>query len=319
MKNLKYFISVIFLVISVSSYSQLKVNSTGKVGINQLSPTYNLDLYGNARFWTTWGAFIFDSSGNSGRAILYPGTSAVGDLGKESNKFFQIWCHDLHYDNVYDWSDERLKENIKPLENSLSRIKLLKAVTFNMKDEFYKTKDSVLLATIKKENKLDIGFIAQETNDVFPEIVKLDSTSGMYLINYVKLIPVLVEAIQELEARVDYIEDNCCQSNLKKGSIFSTNNEQSVNISEAKLYQNNPNPFSVQTSIRFEIPENVQNTQLHICNMTGTLLKTITVNQRGTGNVTINANEFVAGMYLYSLVCDGKIVDTKQMLLTQND
>lgn len=107
MKNLKYFISVIFLVISVSSYSQLKVNSTGKVGINQLSPTYNLDLYGNARFWTTWGAFIFDSSGNSGRAILYPGTSAVGDLGKESNKFFQIWCHDLHYDNVYDWSDER--------------------------------------------------------------------------------------------------------------------------------------------------------------------------------------------------------------------
>ena len=29
------------------------------------------------------------------------------------------------------------------------------------------------------------------------------------------------------------------------------------------------------------------------------------------------ANEFVAGMYLYSLVCDGKIVDTKQMLLTE--
>jgi hypothetical protein len=42
--------------------------------------------------------------------------------------------------------------------------------------------------------------------------------------------------------------------------------------------------------------------------------------QFGSGekwNVTINANEFVAGMYLYSLVCDGKIVDTKQMLLTE--
>ncbi|KAF0237905.1 MAG: hypothetical protein FD181_1490 [Prolixibacteraceae bacterium] len=51
--------------------------------------------------------------------------------------------------------------------------------------------------------------------------------------------------------------------------------------------------------------------------MTGTLLKTITINQRGADNVTISANEFVAGMYLYSLVCDGKIVDTKQMLLTQ--
>ncbi len=51
--------------------------------------------------------------------------------------------------------------------------------------------------------------------------------------------------------------------------------------------------------------------------MTGTLLKTITINQRGVGNITINANELVAGMYLYSLVCDGKTVDTKQMLLTE--
>jgi hypothetical protein len=51
--------------------------------------------------------------------------------------------------------------------------------------------------------------------------------------------------------------------------------------------------------------------------MTGTLLNTISVNQRGESNVTINANEFSAGMYLYSLVTDGKIVDTKQMLLTE--
>jgi|GEM_PF-3946444 hypothetical protein len=45
MKNLKYFIGIIFLVISVSSYSQLKVNSSGKVGIG-MDPdaTYNLRL-----------------------------------------------------------------------------------------------------------------------------------------------------------------------------------------------------------------------------------------------------------------------------------
>jgi hypothetical protein len=50
--------------------------------------------------------------------------------------------------------------------------------------------------------------------------------------------------------------------------------------------------------------------------MTGTLLKTFEINQRNEGNIIINANEFIAGMYLYSLVCDGKIVDTKQMMLT---
>jgi hypothetical protein len=314
MRNFKIVILVCLIVVNVNSYSQIKVSSNGKVGINQSSPAYNLDLYGDARFWTTWGSFIFDSSGNSGRAILYPSSSAVGDLGKESNKFFQMWCHNLNYDNTYDWSDERLKEDIKPLENSLSRIKLLKAVTFNMKDEFYKTEDPIVLAAIKKDRKLDFGFIAQEAKEVYPEIVKLDSTSGMYLVNYVKLIPVLVEAIQELEARVEIMENNCCNqnNNLKSGM----NGEKGINSFETKLYQNAPNPFNIQTTVRFEIPETVQSTQLHICNMTGTLLKTISINQRGSDNVTISANEFVAGLYLYSLVIDGNIIDTKQMLLT---
>ena len=51
--------------------------------------------------------------------------------------------------------------------------------------------------------------------------------------------------------------------------------------------------------------------------MTGKLLKTITISQRETGHKIISANEFTAGMYLYSLVTDGSIIDTKQMLLTE--
>ena len=68
---------------------------------------------------------------------------------------------------------------------------------------------------------------------------------------------------------------------------------------------------------KIEIPSTIQNAQLQIYNMNGTLLKSIFVNQRGKGNVTITANEFAAGMYLYSLITDGKIIDTKQMLLTE--
>jgi len=85
----------------------------------------------------------------------------------------------------------------------------------------------------------------------------------------------------------------------------------------AKLFQNQPNPFSSETTIRFEIQQAVVDTQLYIFNMNGTLLKTIQINQRGSGNVTINGNEFNAGMYLYSLVVDNKIIESKQMLLTE--
>jgi hypothetical protein len=138
------------------------------------------------------------------------------------------------------------------------------------------------------------------------------------------LIPVLVEAIKEqqkiienLSAQVETIENDCCNKNdnLKSGTISS--NEDNLAENQAKLFQNAPNPFSNQTTIEFKLPQTVQSAQLHICNMTGTLLKTITVNQRGAGQETISGNEFIPGMYLYSLVADGKIIDTKQMLLTE--
>ncbi|HPE77178.1 MAG TPA: T9SS type A sorting domain-containing protein [Draconibacterium sp.] len=125
--------------------------------------------------------------------------------------------------------------------------------------------------------------------------------------------------MKKQQAQIEELKNDladCCETSLKSGSITGFDDLE-VSGNQARLYQNNPNPFSTQTNIKFEIPETAQNAQLHICNMTGTLLKTITLTKRGNGNETINANEFVAGMYLYSLVCDGKIVDTKQMLLTE--
>jgi hypothetical protein len=144
-----------------------------------------------------------------------------------------------------------------------------------------------------------------------------ENDNGYLSINYTGIIPLLIQSIKELKAEVQILENDCCNSNnnLKSGSLEG--NATDPDLNGAKLYQNNPNPFSVQTTVKFEIPETVQSAQLHICNMNGTLLKTISVNQRNNGSVIINANEFVAGMYLYSLVCDGKIVDIKQMLLTE--
>jgi len=183
-------------------------------------------------------------------------------------------------------------------------------------------KDPVKLKTVEAEiARYDsmqttdrYGFIARELQEVFPELVDEDE-EGFLNVDYVGLIPILVEAVKELESRVETMENTCCnQSNdLKSAQTGSTE----LGSNSIKLYQNAPNPFSEQTTIRFEIPESVQNAQLHICDMNGTLLKTIAINQRDDGNVIISANEFNAGMYLYSLVCDRKIVDTKQMLLTE--
>ena len=98
-------------------------------------------------------------------------------------------------------SDERLKENIEVIENSVEKIKKLKGVTF----------------TYKKDKKKGTGLIAQDLQKVLPEAVYTTETiadevngqkSNEHLaIHYGNTVGLLVEAIKELEARVKELED----------------------------------------------------------------------------------------------------------------
>ena len=110
--------------------------------------------------------------------------------------------------------------------------------------------------------------------------------------------------------------DCCSSAGLLKNATIPGNYEETGTIN-AVLYQNTPNPFSNETVIRYEIPENAGKCQLHILNMTGSLLKTISINAPGIGSTVIHGRELKQGMYLYSLVIDGQIIDTKQMMFTE--
>jgi hypothetical protein len=89
-------------------------------------------------------------------------------------------------------SDIRLKTNIKPLENSLSKVLKTQGVNFDRTDN---------------EDKNQIGFIAQDLEKVFPELVKTDdSEEKIKSVNYQAMVAVLVEAIKELEQRVLTLE-----------------------------------------------------------------------------------------------------------------
>jgi hypothetical protein len=51
--------------------------------------------------------------------------------------------------------------------------------------------------------------------------------------------------------------------------------------------------------------------------MNGVQLKSYSIPEKGKGNITIQGAEFSAGMYLYALIADGKVIDTKRMILTK--
>ena len=95
-------------------------------------------------------------------------------------------------------SDARLKKNISTLTSGLATINRLRGVRYNWKDES------------KTENK--IGFIAQEVEEVLPELVKTRE-DGFKGINYAEMTAVLVEAVKELTAQVEALKAE--NTNLK--------------------------------------------------------------------------------------------------------
>ena len=94
---------------------------------------------------------------------------------------------------AYYSSDERLKDNIKPIQGALDKVCKLGGYEFdwNSKQDVYEGHD--------------IGVIAQEVEAVFPELVT-DRDSGFKAVKYEKLVPALIEAIKELKAEVESLK-----------------------------------------------------------------------------------------------------------------
>ena len=83
------------------------------------------------------------------------------------------------------------------------------------------------------------------------------------------------------------------------------------------LYQNTPNPFSSNTEIACDIPTSFNSAVISVYNMQGVELMSFPITQTGYSAVIVYASTFPAGMYLYALVIDGVIIDTKRMILTK--
>jgi hypothetical protein len=91
---------------------------------------------------------------------------------------------------AYYSSDERLKDNVKPIENALEKLTKIRGVEFdwNDKQDVYEGHDT--------------GVIAQEVQKVLPEVVT-EREDGMLAVKYEKMVGLLIESIKDLKAEVD--------------------------------------------------------------------------------------------------------------------
>lgn len=162
---------------------------------------------------------------------------------------------------------------------------------------------------------------AEQLEEIFPDLV-YEQEDGTKSVNYMEIVPILVKTISELNEKITKLNDKLMEfENSSEIARARQNNTLPVSGIAADatgnvLYQNTPNPFKEKTVIRFKLADNVQNAFIYIFDMQGTLQKQIAITP-SMQSIIINSNELSPGMYLYSLIVNGKEIETKKMILSK--
>lgn len=155
---------------------------------------------------------------------------------------------------------------------------------------------------------------ADQLEEVFPDLV-YENEDGSKSINYVEMVPILVQAINELSAKIETLEGSETKPKTRAANSGKSVSEMGENVTLLSLGENKPNPFSNTTTIPVSIPEDVQKAFIYVYDLTGKKLQQVDITTRGMQNITLDATALTDGMYLYSLIADGKVVQTRRMIV----
>jgi hypothetical protein len=128
-----------------------------------------------------------DSGGNVGIGTATPNSklSVIGTISASGNVTVGGALRSVGDVIAFFTSDARLKDNAKPIESALEKVKKISGIEFDWSD-----KQSV-------HTGHDVGVLAQEIETVLPEAVTTRE-DGYKAVKYEKIIPLLIEAIKEL-------------------------------------------------------------------------------------------------------------------------
>ena len=209
-------------ILSGNSVEAVRIDSGGKVGVGTTTPSGRLSLTQSAN--TAAGGFWIAENGNTDYRSMFMNTSGVlsfngGDTAGTLNT--------ATLNAAGEWtnaSDIAYKENVENISYGLDAVLALQPRSYD----------------IKNTNDHRIGFIAQEVEEVIPEVV--GGAEGSKGISYGNLVAVVVKAVQELSATIsgfaDIFRTNRVETNtLCVGQTCITENELIELLDEADQQQ----------------------------------------------------------------------------------
>ena len=186
--------------------------NTDATGSYSTAMGYNTDATG---FYSTAMGSITEASGSNSTAMGWnteaSGTysTAMGSSVTASGTGELYNSGNVKGLSFVSTSDKRVKQNISPFSGALSKVMLLSPKTY-----FYNTVEFPRFEAEK--DKPQIGFIAQEVEAIFPEMVTTDGDEvGLKGVRYGQLTAVLVQAIKEQQEMIKELQERINQLEKK--------------------------------------------------------------------------------------------------------
>lgn len=251
--------------------------SLNRTGIGTTSPVSTLTVAGN----------------------VTPSTDRGGDLGSASVRWNQIWA----CNGTINTSDAREKENIHNIDYGLDAVMRLRPVSFTWKENV--------------EEGTKLGLIAQELEQVIPEVVKT-SSEGAKGVYYSDLIPVLTRALQQQQ---EHAETNAASH----AALHADGDRQAERLAalEAALGVRNDrvavtlsDAGSGALRVDYTIPSSIERAEVVTFDVTrGAETERTALVARGEGSTGIAVANHTPGTYLVTVVADGKLVGSRKVVV----
>ena len=159
---------------------------------------------------------------------------------------------------------------------------------------------------------------AQQINYDFSGVHKPKDGTGIYGLNYAQFVVPLIKAVQELSKTVDSLKAANSSHRMMQNNGNGKNNIDTVQVKlalldGATLGDAQPNPNSGSTQIPYYLPQNTTGAKIIFTDLLGKVMKEQAL-QAGYGLMNVDTQDLPGGIYNYSLIVDGKLIDNKKMI-----
>ncbi len=300
--------------------------ASGRVAIGDPTPDYTMAIVHpigtgagnglavtNALSATTWSLYSF-IDGDLG---LFEGDSLKGRFDNVSGNYTVI-------------SDRRLKSNIRAMEDATATLMDLRPVRYRFRSD-------------ASGERQYYGFVAQELQEVLPDLIHTESETGLLSVSYTELIPFLVAALQEaeqtreqaatkanrerqqLQQEVQRLETQLAQHAQRLERLEAlllapeqTGSSGSTPASPATPASGSlgliaPNPSFGQCTVSFTLAPTTRNAFLEAFDQQGRRVLHQALTASGQAQAVLNTTDWSVGSYRLRLLADGQVLDSAQL------